>query len=302
MTVMPDASDYWVMMTTRDRPDPLLRSLDSLKTQSIPPKEIVVLDDGSSDPSVGKVLEALQGVHIIVQKDTPYDIKRIVKNWNRCLEYAERNGFASLPYIFVTADDCLYPPYYAETLIGRMTTDSVVVASGNRGLKPPPDGWKPPEGSGRMIEAHFLHELSFRFPEQAGYEPWIVYEALRRGRNVACYNDLAYDHISEFGGSHRFAEWSFMPHALGYDPVFFYARCIKNALNGDLPKAAALKMMFGYVVAPFKDYEDKTFYRYFSPELRAYVKEFQRKRLLAALNKYIGFVNGNTTSSIPPKP
>jgi hypothetical protein len=249
------------------------------------PKEIVVLDDGSVNPEVGRVFESHPGLRVIEQKGTPYDIRRIVKNWNRCLEYAQKNGFDSLAYVFITADDCVYPPNYAETLISRMSTDGVVVASGNRGLKLPPDGWKPPEGSGRFVDSKFLHELSFRFPEQAGYEPWIVYEALRRGRGVACYNDLAYDHIAEFGGSHRFTEWSFMPHALGYDPIFFYARCFKNALSGDLPKSAALKMMLGYLIAPFKNYDDKSFYKYFPPELRHFVKTLQRKRLLAAIGR-----------------
>jgi len=278
---------YWALLTTRDRPGPLRRTLNSLLEQSVPPKQIVILDDGSSDPSVRKVLDDFPSIHNIIQRNTPYDIRRLVKNWNRCLRYAEDNGFANLDFVLITADDCVYPRTYTEDITFRMRRDSVVVASGNRGLKSPPDGWKPPEGSGRIIDSQFLRRIGFRFPEQAGYEPWIVYEALRLGYNVACYNDLSYAHITEFGGSHRFTEWSFMPHALGYDPFFFYARCIKNMLNGDLPKQAALRMMIGYILAPLRSYDDESFYRYFSPELREFVSHFQRRRLLMALSRFV---------------
>jgi glycosyltransferase involved in cell wall biosynthesis len=275
-------------MTTRDRPKPLDLTLSSLFQQTIPSSEIVVLDDGSTDDQVADVINKYHGLHMIKQPGTTYDIRRVVKNWNRCLHYARVEGFWDLPYLFITADDCVYPPEYAETLMERMAKEEVVVASGTRGLKPPPDGWKPPEGSGRMINSSFMRQLGFSFPEQAGYEPWIVYEAMRKGMKVACYNDLRYEHVTSFGGSHRFGEWSFMPHALGYDPLFFAARCIKNAFNGDIPKGAALKMFLGYFYAPLTAKRDPSFYRYFSPELRSFVREFQHKRMSLAIRSLMG--------------
>lgn len=275
--------NYWVIMTTRNRAKILDSSLQSLYAQSVPPRHIIIFDDGSNPPA-DPVRSQSVPLTVLRREDEGYDIRRVVKNWNACLSFAIKNSFIdSSDFVLISGDDCSYPHDYAEQLITKMASGNVDVASGSRGLKYPPDGWKPPEGSGRMVSHRLLRLIGNQFPEQCGYESWLVYEALRRGLRVACYSDLSYDHLASFGvGSHRFVEWGHMGHTLGYDPVFFVARWVKNLAVGDIPRRSIIRILMQYFRG-FVDRPNNGFYKPFAPEFRAFVARTQRRRLMTVL-------------------
>jgi glycosyltransferase involved in cell wall biosynthesis len=277
---MPIDATYWVLVTTRNRHENLRRTLQSLWHQTLQPRLIIVFDDGSN-PRVANDDPERQAV--LRREDEGYDINRIVVNWNACLsEGTQRSIATSSDYLLISADDCEYPPNYAESLIEWMRANEMQVASGSRGIKASWDGWKAPEGTGRMISTRFLKEIGFHIPERAGYEPWIFLEAMRRGYNVGSYSHLQYVHLEKFGGGHGFVQWGHIAHALGYDPIFFTARCLKNLATSDLPRGAVIRMYLVYL----KDFIWKpkgAFYQGFSDEFRAFVKSTQRKRLLKLL-------------------
>jgi hypothetical protein len=266
---------YWVVVTTRNRHEDLKLTLDSLLNQTLAPTRIVVFDDGSAPP----VTYSSPSVTVLRREDEGYDIQRVVKNWNMCLDFAIQSSLTSeTGFLMISADDCVYPPSYVESIVDRMMRDNVAVASGSRGIRVAPDGWKPPEGSGRLVANSFLKSVGFRLPERAGYEPWIFYEAMRKGLKVTCYEDIPYTHLQKFGSQHQFVEWAKMAHTLGYDPLFFFARCIKNLYTGDIPRRATLRVMVGYLkTSNRKPKED--FYAPFDIEFRRFVRNLQRQRL-----------------------
>jgi biofilm PGA synthesis N-glycosyltransferase PgaC len=275
---------YWVIVTTRNRHDDLKRTLDSLLDQTVSPSRIVVFDDGST-PAVTYSHPSLT---ILRREDEGYDIRRVVKNWNMCLDFAVRSSVINeTGFLMISADDCVYPPSYVGSIIDRMINDNVAVASGSRGVRVAPDGWKPPEGSGRLVANLFLESVEFRLPERAGYEPWIFYEALRRGLKVACYEDVPYTHLQKFGGQHQFVEWARMAHTLGYDPLFFIARCIKNMFTGDVPRRDTIRVMLGYMKTSIFKPQDE-FYEPFSMEFRRFVRNLQRQRLTNLFQRVLG--------------
>jgi glycosyltransferase involved in cell wall biosynthesis len=265
-----DVNSYAVIGTTRNRQRELNATIDSLIAQTIPPTQIMFFDDGSTIPAVYHN----QRVTILRREDEGYDIRRVVVNWNLLLKRIDRN----VEFLMITADDCIYPPKYAEEIMKRMNVQQISVASGNRGIHASPDGWKAPEGSGRFIKMSFLREVSFQFPERAGYEPWIFLEALKRGYKVASYQDIRYQHLAEFGKEHGFVEWAGMAHTLGYDFLFFTSRCLKNLVTGDVPVRATIKMYTKYIWLFFK-YPTNPFYTKFPQDFRAFVRHFQRQRL-----------------------
>jgi len=279
---------YWAVITTRNRCQDLWQTLESILNQELPCMRIVVFDDGSSDGTeellrsysqeYGQILQVLR------RDDVQYDIKRVVRNWNECLGEAEREGLdRSVDFTFITADDCIYPAGYVRTIIQRMNRDPLLaIASGTRGIPAPLDGWKPPEGSGRLIRNSFLASVGFRFPEKSGYEPWIVYEAMRRGFKVECINEVTYQHLERFGLSHGFVEWGYMPHALGYFPIFFLGRVLQNLLSGAVPRRVLLGMVKCYLRAYFVKPRDP-FYSPHSRELRSFVRSFQVDRMRKAI-------------------
>jgi hypothetical protein len=181
----------------------------------------------------------------------------------------------------------MYPPKYAETIIGRMKTENVVVASGSRGLSTPPDGWRPPEGSGRIISHVFLQAINFDIPERTGHESWIVFEALRRGCRVACYTDVKYTHLGRFGGKHGFAEWGHMEYVLGYDPLFFVSRCAWEVISGTMSIKRSMNAIANYVRDRLATPKAK-FYRPFNKDFREFVARTQRMRFGTLLKRMFG--------------
>jgi hypothetical protein len=272
------------MVATRNRPAELDATIRSLNNQSIPPRRIVVLDDGSIPPVVpGNMAQ----VTVIRREPAAYDDRRLVRNQNMCLGFAQSKGIvAATDYVLVSADDCSYPPEYAEAILGRMKAEHVVIASGSRGIRTPPGGWRPPEGSGRIISHQFLRTIDFAIPERTGHESWIVFEALRRGYRVRCYTDVRYTHYGRFGGTHGFSEWGHMEYVLGYDPLFFIARCGWEVISGTMPIKASLKAIVNYVrdslATPRSD-----FYRPFDKDFRSFVARTQRMRFGSLLQRIL---------------
>lgn len=77
----------------------LPQTLDSLRAQTLPPHEVIVVDDGSSDPATVALLDSLTAV-------------RLVRQPNRGLPAARNAGFAAATGEFVLpldADDWLEP-------------------------------------------------------------------------------------------------------------------------------------------------------------------------------------------------
>lgn len=280
----PSSCRYWAMVTTRNRPSELHATLRSLNNQSIPPKRIIVLDDGSIPPVV---THNVPHVTVIRREPAPYDDRRLVRNQNMCLRFALSNGIvADTDYVLVSADDCSYPSDYAETIVGRMQVADVVVASGSRGIRTPPGGWRPPEGSGRIISHRFVRAIRFDIPERTGHESWLVFEALRQGFKVSCYTDIRYTHLGKFGGTHGFGEWGHMEYVLGYDPMFFIARCVWDVVSGTMPIRASLRAIANFLsdslTAPRSD-----FYKPFDKDFRAFVARTQRMRFASLIQKVL---------------
>ena len=164
---------YWALVTTRNRCKNLSRTLESIFSQERPCARVIVFDDGSSDGTMD-VLESYKHkcdsvIRLLHRPDLGYDIKRVVRNWNACLAEAQSEGLdRGLDFTLITADDCVYPSNYVRTIVERMNTDPLfVVASGTRGVPAPLDGWRPPEGSGRIIRNSFFSSVGFRFPEKS---------------------------------------------------------------------------------------------------------------------------------------
>lgn len=283
---------YWTLVTTRNRCEYLIRTLDSILNQQLPCKRIMVLDDGSSDGTTELVRQYARKhdrtILVLQHHDMGYDIRRVVRNWNECLAEAEREGLNdSTDFTFVTADDCVYPQHYVGTLVERMLSDPLLaVASGTRGVPTPMDGWKPPEGSGRLIRNSLLKLLGFRFPEKTGYESWIVYEAMRRGFRADCINELEYEHLQQLGETHGFVEWGYMPHALGYHPLLFLGRCVQNLVSGTLPRRAVGQMLVNYLIAYLLKPSDP-FFQPHDPELRGFIRSFQVDRMRKAVTRFM---------------
>jgi glycosyltransferase involved in cell wall biosynthesis/SAM-dependent methyltransferase len=71
-----DASDVSVIICTRDRPDSLRRTLDSLAHQICPPGEVVVVDNAPTDGATRRVVRGRPGVRYVLERAPGLSVAR----------------------------------------------------------------------------------------------------------------------------------------------------------------------------------------------------------------------------------
>jgi len=280
-------ASYWSLLTVKNGEKTIVRAIESLLAQSVRPSLICVVNDGSKDSTaimVQKLADMNPGViHIITLEDKGYDIRRIVHNWNTACSYVNEYLKREFDYLLITSDDVVLPRDYVERLIGKMETDTrLAIVSGTRGLEQS-DRTSLPEGAGRLIRSSFFKQIGSKHPPYYGYEAWILYKALQLGYSIEKFHDITYDHIRTFGIGHNFIEYGPAMRCLGYHPLFVLARVTRNILTRKtgISRRASVRMFFDYLFE--SRWKDDPYFRYFDPDLRIFVRNMQKRRLLKKL-------------------
>lgn len=97
-------------------------SIESVMHQTVPPDEIIVIDDGSTDDSLGVIRKYEDKVTVIAQKN-----KGVIKTKNHGLDIAHGNWI-----VFLDADDVLEPSYLQELMYAARLRKADIVYSGMR--------------------------------------------------------------------------------------------------------------------------------------------------------------------------
>ncbi|MGC2440022.1 MAG: glycosyltransferase family A protein, partial [Nitrososphaeraceae archaeon] len=75
-------------MTCRNSESEIEKAINSLLKQTIKPRYIIVVDDGSTD-NTPNILNRLKSkndnIYVITNPDLGYDIGRVVRNWNSAI-------------------------------------------------------------------------------------------------------------------------------------------------------------------------------------------------------------------------
>ena len=269
-----ESMKYVIVIPARNEVNRIVHTLKSIFNQTVKPVKVVVVDDGSRD-GTGCVARRLGTTVVRVERRTNENLSGtpyIAYLINRGLEIAEK---LDLDYVMISGADCVYPPTYVEEITRRMRQDKAVIASGvAHGEVTREYGVR---GAGRLIDAKWFRGIGFRYPENYGFEPWLVFRALKDGMKVAVYKDIAFSLLRETKVSPRKAYlWGKAMRALNYFWLYALGRCLLFALKS--PKLG-LRMLSGYLrkAKKYRDIED-------------FVPSFQRSIFLRRIEELLGTI------------
>jgi len=233
-------NSYTVLIPCKNGEKTIQQTLQSIFSQTVPPKKIIVVDDASID-STPSILKKYRGVLAIrLEHNLPRDWARVPKLVNLMLQHVpERTGF-----IMISGDDCLYPRDYVELLLNEFDKDpQLLIASGSHMEQKIVQGASP-HGAGRMFRYSFLRRV-LPFPESIGWESWVLFKALWLGGKAERLSNVSYKHLKPYSSS---SVWTFgqSMYELGYPLWFVLGRFLKNILF-EPNKLQQFTMLGGYV-------------------------------------------------------
>ena len=257
-----------VVVNARDEANTIGECLKSLRGQTVK-LFLVVVDDGSMD-GTGEVASRYADVVV--------DLPRHKASWAGRPELARviNAGFDVLKekdvaYVLISGADAVYPSNYVEEVVNKME-EGVVLASGvaegevSRSLSP--------RGCGRVIDAKWFGEVGFRYPENYGFEVYLVYKALCQGKKVAVFHDLTFKLSRETRFSKRkLYLWGKGMKALNYWWLYAFGRAVLTGLGHPVGGYLMLK---GYL-SKVSLYED----------IRQFVPFFQKKMFFKRLREVL---------------
>lgn len=239
---------YYAIVTCRNSENEIESAVNSLLRQTIKPRYIIVVDDGSTD-NTHNILEGLKlkndNIHVITNPDLGYDIGRVVKNWNNAINLARDLNLEVTEYHMISTDDTHYEEFYAEKIMRNMDSDNrIAVSSGNYDN----NSYATPHGAGRFVRNSFFNNVLGRYPEKMGYESVILQMSLYHGFKNVVNNDARFSHTRQLGANHHFYEFGASMRTLGYHPLFVIGRFMQCFLTGrPIGRIGAIRMLYYYL-------------------------------------------------------
>jgi len=255
-----------VVIIARNEEKHLANTLQALKTQTLTPTKIVLVNDRSTDRT--KEIAKQFDVEIV---DFPHEHESWVVNKN--LAKVFNLGFDKLgyyDYIMVLGADHILSNQYIETIIERIHGTDIVVASGV--IKG--ENTVNVRGSGRIIDGQFWKSLGGKYPIKHGYESYILFKAESLGYRVKKFDDIVTITQRKTSTNYNLRKLIYKGEsyrALGYTLPYTLAAAFKFIKIHPL---APIFMIYGYLKNNSKFYE---------PEVRKIVKDYQKQRIKSYL-------------------
>lgn len=268
---------YFSIVTCRNSESEIEKAINSLLKQTIKPRYIIVVDDGSTD-NTPNILSRLKSkndnMYVITNPDLGYDIGRVVKNWNSAINLARDFKLEKTDYHMISTDDTQYEEFYAEKIMRKMDEDKIIaISSGNYDS----NSYATPHGAGRFVRNSFFNNVLGYYPEKMGYESVILQMSLYHGFKNLVNNDARFSHTRQLGSNHHFYEFGASMRTLGYHPLFVLGRFMQCFLTGKpIGRMGAIQMLYYYLSYKPKQVGYDSMY---DPEIRQAIRIRQKTRI-----------------------
>ena len=268
---------YFSIVTCRNSESEIEKAINSLLKQTIKPRYIIVVDDGSTD-NTPNILNRLKSkndnIYVITNPDLGYDIGRVVKNWNSAINLARDFKLEKTDYHMISTDDTQYEEFYAEKIMRKMDEDKIIaISSGNYDN----NSYATPHGAGRFVRNSFFNSVLGQYPEKMGYESVILQMSLYHGFKNLVNNNARFSHTRQLGSNHHFYEFGASMRTLGYHPLFVLGRFMQCFLTGKpIGRMGAIQMLYYYLSYKPKQVGYDSMY---DPEIRQAIRIRQKTRI-----------------------
>jgi len=268
------SSNIVAIVIARDEEKNIAKTLNSIKEQTSKPY-IIVVDDGSIDntPNIAEKIAELV-IRLPRHEESWAGKPQLARVFNAGFKEAKK---LNPDFLLISGADSLYPRDYVEIIVSRMKRENVVIASGiAKGERA-----RGPRGSGRIIDANWFNKIGFKYPENWGFESYVIFKALSMGFKVKVYTDVYFELSRRTTLSPMKAYyWGLGMRALNYWFPYALGRILLISLKS--PKSA-FYMFKGYMSHDVKLYDD---IRYFVPNFqkRYILYKLGLKRFSAILN------------------
>jgi glycosyltransferase involved in cell wall biosynthesis len=274
-----------VVILARNEEKFLGNTLSALMSQDLIPAKIIVVNDGSTDKTVGVALEFDRVEVVDMEEKRSYSAlahPELAKVINRGLDYLIESGNKSninsndvedhrmnYEYVLILAADHVLPRDYVSTIVTEMEKDrSIAVCSGI--IKDEKSHIHVPRGSGRIVRSQFWEKIGFRYPVKFGYETYLIIKALQLGYRNIVLEQLVTTTQRRTGGNYgkkTYLGQGKALKALGTTGIYCIINIGRRAVRNPV---AAIYMLKGYFSRDVELHED---------DFRTYLKSIQERRL-----------------------
>lgn len=266
------------------------KTLISIRDQTVPPAQWVIVDDGSTDNSVELIEKYRAEMPFIKVVTRPEGERRVgggvIEAFNTGLATVDVPDYEFLCKLDVDLD---LPPRYFETLLRRMVDDPRLgTGSGKAYYIHPVTGERKSELCGDEASVgmtKFYRRACFEeiggFVAEVGWDGYDCHRARWFGWRAASWDDpdLQFIHLRPMGSSQKNIYLGRIRHGkgqfhLGAHPVFFLASSLYRAVNQRPYVTGTLFSIYGYVSAWLRG-ED----RFGGRDMTAFVRTYQMRAL-----------------------
>lgn len=258
------STNYGVVAIGRNEESGIKKCLESITNQTIQPKKIIFVNDGSTDKTkeIAKSFPNVEVMDFHEKHETWVDSENLSRIVNQGIYKIGMK--ANLNYIITMGGDTILPPDYAELIIGRMIKHPEIVVAGGKLNK---EKTHIPRGSARVTNLHYWKTIGLGYRTQIGYEGYHVFKAASMGLSHKVYDDI---HIksgktgAKYTSKHWFNE-GMSAKALGYTTTYLLGRAFLLFIRGK--KRGSFALINGFI---------KNKDNFYEKEVRDYVRKNQK--------------------------
>jgi len=258
------------IIPARNEENFLDKTLAALFQQYMQPSKVIVVNDGSTDMTAEIALTA--GAEVVNVPDRGYNVHGTpilagVINYGLKALQDEEYGTSENDYVLILGADHILLQNYIGTILNMMEANrSIAICSGQIAE----EHCVIPRGSGRIVRAKFWRSIGFRYPENFGFETYLLIKAQQQGYKVKVLPNLVTQTLRKTGMNYKksvYISYGKSLKALGYSKVYSAARIGRVSMQS--PKRG-FYMFKGYMSNDVEMYDR---------ELRMYLSTIQHKRI-----------------------